>query len=58
MPRYEKDGQPAVETSNKVEGTRLRAMGYRETPAKTKAVKAADAAHAKGKDVEDVTTVR
>lgn len=47
MPRYEKDGK-AFETSSAREGTRLRALGYREVKARTKDVREADAEKEKG----------
>lgn len=42
MPRYEKDGR-AIETSLAREGALLRAEGWTEVKARTKAVKEADA---------------
>lgn len=44
-PRFEKDGVP-VETSNAREAVQLRAQGFAETKARTKEVRAADAAAA------------
>lgn len=41
MPRYEKNGV-AYETSSKREGTRLLALGYKESKARTKDVREAD----------------
>lgn len=43
MPRFEKDGLPAVETSSPREAVRLRSLGFKETAARTKAVREADA---------------
>lgn len=42
MPRYEKDGR-VIETSLTREGAHLRAEGWTESKARTKAVKEADA---------------
>ena len=45
MPRYvHKDTGHAVETSNPTEGVQLKAQGYREQAARTKAVREADKA--------------
>ncbi|WP_455833746.1 hypothetical protein [Pseudarthrobacter siccitolerans] len=44
-PRFEKDGVP-VETSNAREAVQLRAQGFTEHKARTKEVRAADAAAA------------
>lgn len=43
MPRYEKEGREAIETSLAREGAFLRAEGWTEVKARTKAVKDADA---------------
>lgn len=44
MPRFEKDGVAPVETSNTREAVQLRAQGFTEFNARTKEVRAADAA--------------
>jgi len=46
MPRFEKDGLAPVETSNAREAVQLRAQGFTEFKARTKEVRAADAANA------------
>lgn len=44
MPRYVKDGAAAIETSDAREGVTLKAQGFHEEKARTKAIKAADEA--------------
>ena len=46
MPRFEKDGIEPVETSNAREAVQLRAQGFTEYKARTKEVRATDAANA------------
>lgn len=46
MPRFEKDGLAPVETSNAREAVQLRAAGFTEHKARTREVRASDAAAA------------